>query len=152
MLSDYNRKNTVIVNSNFVNLHSTESAGAILLSQMSVAQIINCTFMNVTAVKNGGAVFIDVFGNGLPGTTLIANSSFINSTGNFGGALLQLHGNLTINNSKFDDFEKEQFFLDEKNKNLNETKFTLSYISEKNFSSEVNPSGVLANFFNQVSK
>ena len=39
--------------------------------------------------------------------------------------------NETINNSKFDDFEKEQFFLDEKNKNLNETKFTLSYISEK---------------------
>ena len=39
--------------------------------------------------------------------------------------------NETINNSKFDDFEKEQFFLDEKNKNLDETKFTLSYISEK---------------------
>ena len=39
--------------------------------------------------------------------------------------------NETINNSRFDDFEKEQFFLDDKNKNLDETKFTLSYISEK---------------------
>ena len=43
----------------------------------------------------------------------------------------QVLDNETINNSKFDDFEKEQFFLDDKNKNLDETKFTLSYISEK---------------------
>ena len=39
--------------------------------------------------------------------------------------------NETINNSKFEDFEEEDFFKDEKNKNLDETKFTLSYITEK---------------------
>ena len=40
--------------------------------------------------------------------------------------------NETINYSQFNGFEKEEFFKDEKNKNLEETKFTLSYISEKN--------------------
>ena len=40
--------------------------------------------------------------------------------------------NETINYSQFNGFEKEEFFKDEKNKNLDETKFTLSYISEKN--------------------
>ena len=39
--------------------------------------------------------------------------------------------NETIDISKFDDFEKDEFFRDEKNKNLDETKFTLSYIMEK---------------------
>ena len=39
--------------------------------------------------------------------------------------------NETIDISKFDDFEKDEFFRDEKNKNLDETKFTLSYITEK---------------------
>ncbi|MBE6511344.1 MAG: hypothetical protein E7Z74_08860 [Methanobrevibacter millerae] len=138
----YNMKNTVIVNSNFVNLHSTESAGAILLSQMSVAQIINCTFMNVTAVKNGGAVFIDVFGNGLPGTTLIANTSFINSTGNFGGALLQLHGNLTINNSKFINnaatFDGGAIYASNVNANI----YNISVISNKLVDEENNGGGM----------
>ena len=80
MLSDYNRKNTVIVNSNFVNLHSTESAGAILLSQMSVAQIINCTFMNVTAVKNGGAVTSDNSGEIQELKAQIENPIFLSSS------------------------------------------------------------------------
>ena len=39
--------------------------------------------------------------------------------------------NETINNSKFDDFDKDEFFKEEKNKNLDEAKFTLSYILEK---------------------
>lgn len=39
--------------------------------------------------------------------------------------------NETINNCNFDDFEKDEFFKDEKNRNLDETKFTLSYITEK---------------------
>ena len=39
--------------------------------------------------------------------------------------------NETIDISKFEDFEKDEFFKDEKNKNLDETKFTLSYITEK---------------------
>ena len=39
--------------------------------------------------------------------------------------------NETINNSKFDNFENEPFFSDEKNKNLDETKFTREYITEK---------------------
>ena len=39
--------------------------------------------------------------------------------------------NESINFSIFKDFENDQFFLDEKNKNLDDTKFTLAYINEK---------------------
>ena len=39
--------------------------------------------------------------------------------------------NKSINYEIFKTFENDQFFLDEKNKNLDETKFTLAYISEK---------------------
>ena len=38
----------------------------------------------------------------------------------------------TLNYTNFDGFTEDPFFSDEKNKNLNETKFTLCYISEKN--------------------
>ena len=98
----YNRKNTVIINSTFINLHSKESGGAILLKEMKTAEFNNCTFINVTAMKNGGAIFIDSLGSsGLPCSTLISNTTFTNSSGNFGGAMLQLGGDLTINNTKF---------------------------------------------------
>ena len=39
--------------------------------------------------------------------------------------------NESIDFSIFQDFENDQFFLDEKNKNLDDTKFTLAYINEK---------------------
>ena len=39
--------------------------------------------------------------------------------------------NDSVNISKFDDFDKDPFFKEEQIKNLNETKFTLSYIIEK---------------------
>ena len=98
----YTGKKTIIVNSNFLNLHSTESAGAIFLKEMGYSEINNSTFINVTAIKNGGSIFIDAFGDtGLNSNTLIANTRFINSSANFGGALLYLGCTLTIKNSKF---------------------------------------------------
>ena len=98
----YNRKNTIIINSTFINLHSQESGGAIILKGMTYAEINNCTFINTTSAKNGGAIFIDAMGSiKQPGMTLISNTTIINSSGNFGGALLQLGCNLTIKNSKF---------------------------------------------------
>ena len=39
--------------------------------------------------------------------------------------------NESINYSIFKDFDTDQFFLDDKNRNLDDTKFTLAYISEK---------------------
>ena len=98
----YNKKSSFIINSTFINLHSQESGGAILLKEMTYAEINGCTFINTTAVKNGGAIFIDTLGvSGQSGRTLISNTKIINSSGNFGGAVLQLSGNLTINNSRF---------------------------------------------------
>ena len=39
--------------------------------------------------------------------------------------------NKSINIDIFEDFQEDKFFLDEKNKNLDETKFILAYINEK---------------------
>ena len=55
--------------------------------------------MNTSAVKNGGAIYID--DNYESSNVNIRNSKFINSYGDFGGALVQLQGNLTIENSIF---------------------------------------------------
>ena len=40
--------------------------------------------------------------------------------------------NKSINYQIFDEFKEDKFFLDEKNKNLDETKFIMAYINEKN--------------------
>ncbi len=98
----YNRRDTVIINSTFANLHSSESAGAIYLKEMRHSEINNCTFINTTAIKNGGSIYIDALGDtGFSSDTLISNTAFIDSSANFGGALLYLGSTLTINNSKF---------------------------------------------------
>ncbi|WP_407416255.1 C1 family peptidase [Methanobrevibacter sp.] len=98
----YAKKNTAVINSTFVNLHSTESAGAIFLYDVIYSRIINSTFINVTAVKNAGSIFIDSFDDmRIESNTLISNTTFINSSANFGGALLYLGRILTIKNSKF---------------------------------------------------
>jgi len=90
-----------IINSVFENLHANETAGAIGLKEVNEIEIINCTFINATANKNVGAVYIDFGTNEESEGTLIVNSTFINSSGDFGGALVQLMSNLTIINSSF---------------------------------------------------
>ena len=89
-----------IINSVFENLHANETAGAIGLKEVNEIEIINCTFINATANKNVGAVYIDFGTNEESEGTLIVNSTFINSSGDFGGALVQLMSNLTIINSE----------------------------------------------------
>ncbi|WP_407421048.1 C1 family peptidase [Methanobrevibacter sp.] len=90
-----------IINSVFENLHANETAGAIGLREANEIKIINCTFINATANKNAGAVYIDFDLAEESEGTLIVNSTFINSNGEFGGALVQLMSNLTIMNSTF---------------------------------------------------
>ena len=157
----YNKKNTVIINSTFINLHSQESAGAILLKEMTYAEINNCTFINTTAVKNGGAIFIDTLGSsGHPGRTLISNATFINSSGNFGGALLQLGGDLTIKDSRFINnnvsFDGGAIYASNVNANI----YNISIISNKLLNEDNNGGGIYfeksnlnisnSNFFNNT--
>ena len=100
----YNTNGTIIVsNCTFMNLNANETAGAIGVKDIdsSIVLIDNCTFINVTSVKNGGALFADI--NGMLGIkgggVLVKNSLFEDCGSNFGGAILQLGGTLTIINS-----------------------------------------------------
>ena len=96
---------TIVRNSKFINLVSLITAGAIGVKEIDECIIDNCTFINVTSDKNGGAIFADVqgFEHSPYGDVLINRSSFINCSSGFGGAILHLGGNLTIMNSNFTD-------------------------------------------------
>jgi predicted outer membrane repeat protein len=101
-----NQKKVNIKNSIFKDLHAEFSGGAIILKSFVGVELENCSFINNSAVKNGGALFIDI---GIPITpeyimpVTIKNSRFINNSANFGGAIVQLEGNLTILDSDFID-------------------------------------------------
>lgn len=98
----YATGNTLLNNTNFINLHANKTAGAIGLKNFQICVIDNCTFVNTTAVKNGGAVYLDSE-NSYDEDTIVSvnNSKFINASGDFGGAFVQLSGNLSIENSIF---------------------------------------------------
>ena len=96
-----------VKNSRFINLHADFTAGAIAIkgnegygAGNDGCEINNCTFINVTSEKNGGAIFGD-YVHSYAFNILIANSSFADCHSKFGGVLLQLGGNLTVDNCNF---------------------------------------------------
>ncbi|MBQ2636775.1 MAG: hypothetical protein IJG09_08800 [Methanobrevibacter sp.] len=97
--------NTIIRNSKFINLCSTITAGALGLKEIDELIIDNCTFVNVTSDKNGGAIFTDVPGytHSNIGEVIINRTSFVNCSSGFGGVILHIGGNLSIINSNFTD-------------------------------------------------
>ena len=88
-----------IVNSTFENLTAEETAGALGFKAVYGVNIINCSFVSTSSKKNGGALYID--GTTIPGDIYIDNSTFIKSSGDYGGALVILSCNPIIQNSKF---------------------------------------------------
>ncbi len=96
-------KFSLVRNSKFINLYASETAGAIGLKGVNYAVFFNNSFINTSSKKNGGALFIDTLGNDAPGnyTVAINECEFINCKSEFGGALLQLYGILSINNTNF---------------------------------------------------
>lgn len=96
-----------IKNCNFNDLHADITAGALGFKEFAkTITIDNCTFINVSSRKNAGALFLDVGGAASMfnnGNVLISNSQFIKCSSNFGGALIQLNGNLKVLNSIFND-------------------------------------------------
>ena len=92
-----------IQNCIFKNLHAEESAGAIGLKKIKNIKINNSTFINATSIKNGGAIYIDFKDNNFKGSTEIKKSRFYNSSGDYGGALVQLLGELHLENCEFYD-------------------------------------------------
>ena len=92
-----------INNSKFKNLYAYKTAGAIGAKIISNLIINNCEFDNVSSQNNGGAIFTDSFGDGsvFRSDVNINNTSFNNCFSDFGGVILQLDGNLVINNTNF---------------------------------------------------
>ena len=92
-------------NTKFLNLEALITAGAIALREFDECIIDNCTFVNVSSDKDGGAIFSDIIGNEHPnqGLLFINGTTFINCSSGFGGAILHLGSYFTIHNSKFID-------------------------------------------------
>lgn len=96
----YAQGNITIEDSLFKNLHANETAGAIGLREVKTGNITNCTFANTLAKNDGGAIDID--GNIDPTIEVyIENSEFFNTHANYGAALVQTSGSLTIENTLF---------------------------------------------------
>ena len=94
-------RETIIKNSKFINLHANLTAGAIGLKEMEKAEIDNCTFLNISSEKNGGAIFIDGYSKGSTMPVAISNSTFVDCYSEFGGAVMSLGAQLTLENDNF---------------------------------------------------
>ena len=96
------RSKLSIINSKFHNLKADMTAGAISLKECGEVYIENCEFTNVTSSKNGGAINADIWGDAeVNGNVTIIDTIFKDTYSGFGGAYLQLGGNLFINNTLF---------------------------------------------------
>ncbi len=100
-----------IRNTRFSNLRAIATGGAIAVKKLGVFKddqfslnIQYCTFSNVSSTKNGGAIYADVNGGddeNCDEWVLINNTLFDKCSSEFGGALLQLGGKLSILYSNF---------------------------------------------------
>ena len=105
----YNTYNTTIKKSKFINLHADATAGAIAIKSNNAQnktymRVYDCEFVNVSAAKNGGAIYSDLNGNGLKqyiGLLDVINSTFTQCRADFGGAILHLGRAVEIINSTF---------------------------------------------------
>ena len=105
----YNIGITQITKSKFINLRANATGGAVAVKgdeEKGFAQLLitDCEFTNVSAGRNGGAIFADIAADSDTkgeGNVLIINTAFNKNTAEFGGAILQLGGTLTLINTTF---------------------------------------------------
>lgn len=105
----YSNLAITVKKSKFINLHASETAGAIAIKGPGIytkcnLTVMDCEFTNVSATKNGGAIFADINGDNnkyYQNPVKISNTTFSQCSGDFGGALLQLGGTCEITDSKF---------------------------------------------------
>ena len=103
----YNNYITTIKRSKFYNLYANATAGAIGIKghdedYKTKTIIEDCEFNNVSSLKNGGAIYLDINGITTRNDEVIINHSrFNNCSSQFGGAVLELGGKLTINECNF---------------------------------------------------
>lgn len=91
-----------VSNTTFINLFAENTAGAIGLKTTTSALIDQCSFINTSSSKNGGAVYADLNGNDLNSKyeVTVRYSLFENCSSQFGGAYLQLGGKMSIVDSE----------------------------------------------------
>ena len=90
-----------IINCDFVNLTALITGGAIgIYSPSDDINIENCNFINVKSQKNGGAINADALYSYFKSINVV-NTTFIDCNSGFGGAIVQLGGKLNIEESKF---------------------------------------------------
>ena len=105
----YNLGITQITRSKFINLRANATGGAVAVKgdeEKGFAQLLitDCEFTNITAGRNGGAIFADIAADSDTrgeGKVIITNTAFNKNTAEFGGAILQLGGTLALINSTF---------------------------------------------------
>ena len=97
----YSEGNILVKKSTFKNLHANETAGAIGFKNGANLEIDSCTFENTSSVKNGGAIYINCDNAGDDKVT-ISNNKFIATSGDFGGAIVDLGKNIDICNNSFE--------------------------------------------------
>ncbi len=91
-----------ISKSRFKNLVANKTAWAVAVNGISVLELSDCEFDNVSSANNGGAIFVDCNANGnVLVSSLVNNTNFTNCSSDFGGAILQLNGHLIIISSIF---------------------------------------------------
>ena len=89
----------LITDSRFVNLTGNLTSGAIAVKSTGNFYMMRCKFINTISYKNAGAIHVD-YGMEEYNAT-ITDCVFENTSSMFGGALIQLGGNLLLNNSNF---------------------------------------------------
>ena len=122
----------------FINLTAKMTAGAIGFKNIGGMGVIirDCRFSDVKSEKNGGAVFVDISGGniGTQGTVLVFNSRFTNCTSEYGGAYMQLSGNLIMTNTTFNSNKAKS------NGGASYLSFVTAILTDCKFDSNVVPS------------
>ena len=97
-----NFKEFYIINSKFINLRANTSAGALCVKNGGDVYIKDCEFINTSSSKNAGAILADIAGtSNTEGSVTIVDTIFKDTYSEFGGAYLQLGGNLLLDNTEF---------------------------------------------------
>ena len=93
---------TSIINSRFVNLTAEKSAGAIFIKYPENSYITGCEFINTKSSKNAGALMVDyTLEVSTTHATTLTDCVFNNASSMIGGALIHLGGNIFLYNTNF---------------------------------------------------
>ena len=127
----------VISQSKFKNLFASNTAGAIGVKHSYALLVTGCEFYNVSSSNNGGAIFADINGQqkAQDGTVMLINTTFEECRSGFGGAILQLAGDLIVNGSKFTnnsaEFEGGAIYTSYANVEITGSKFRNNTLSDE---------------------